>query len=53
MNGRVVLELEPEQIQIRGHPIPFEQCEPISRKEQAENMTEFLLGIAGKFGKQK
>lgn len=52
-NGRVVLEFEPDQIKIIGKPIPFEQCKPISRKEQAENMAEFLFEIAKKYGKRK
>jgi len=44
-NGRVVLELEPDQIEVIGKPIPWEQQEPVSRQEQHENMARFLTGV--------
>jgi len=44
-NGRVVLELEPEQVEVVGEPIPWEQAEPVSRKQQHENMGRFLTGL--------
>lgn len=40
-NGRVVLELEPIQVEVIGHPIPVCESDPINRKEQAENMAGF------------
>ena len=46
-NGRVVLELEPDQIEVIGKPIPWEQAEPVSRQEQHENMAQFLAGLCG------
>ena len=45
-NGRVVLELEPVQIEVIGTPIPAIESDPISRKEQRRNMAEFLGSIA-------
>jgi len=45
-NGRIVLELEPVQIEVIGTPIPAIESDPISRKEQRRNMTEFLGSLA-------
>ena len=45
-NGRVVIELEQNKVRVIGTPIPADQCEPISREEQAKNMNNFLTGIA-------
>ncbi|MBC8218086.1 MAG: hypothetical protein H8E73_06435 [Planctomycetes bacterium] len=45
-NGRVVLELEPAQIEVIGTPIPAIESDPISRKEQRRNMAEFLGSVA-------
>jgi hypothetical protein len=45
-NGRIVLELEPEQVEVIGKPIPACESDPISREEQAENMAGFLTGLA-------
>ena len=45
-NGRVVIELETEQIEVIGMPIPACESDPISRKEQNCNMAEFLSGLA-------
>jgi len=44
-NGRVVLELEPEQIEVIGHPLPVETQKPVSREKQADNMGRFLAGL--------
>ena len=44
-NGRVVLELEPDQVDVIGEPIPWQEEEQISRKGQAENMAGFLAGL--------
>jgi hypothetical protein len=41
-NGRVVVELGSDQVQVIGTPVAACSAEPISRKEQEENMTEFL-----------
>lgn len=49
-NGRCVIELEPDQVEILTPPIPACESDPISRKEQAENMANFLCGIAAVCG---
>jgi len=45
-NGRVVLELEPVQIEVIGTPIPAIESDPISRDDQNHNMAGFLGGFA-------
>jgi hypothetical protein len=45
-NGRVVLELEPFQVEVIGRPIPAIESDPISRKEQNHNMSAFLGSLA-------
>jgi hypothetical protein len=45
-NGRVVIELDPEQVQVVGTPIPAAQAIPISRQQQWDNLTSFALGCA-------
>jgi len=45
-NGRVVIELDREQVEILTQPIPACESDPIDRKKQAENMANFLCGIA-------
>jgi len=45
-NGRCVLELEQDQIEILTSPIPACESDPLDRKKQAENMAGFLCGIA-------
>ena len=45
-NGRVVLELEPVQIEVIGTPIPAIESDPISRDEQCRNIAEFLGNLA-------
>ena len=45
-NGRVVLELEPDQIKVIGTPIPACESDPVSRQKQAQNMIDFLRGLA-------
>lgn len=45
-NGRCVIELDPAQIELLAQPIPACESDPISRKNQAENMAEFMSGIA-------
>ena len=49
-NGRCVLELEPEQVELLTQPIPAIESDPIDRKDQAENMAEFLSGMAEAVG---
>ena len=49
-NGRVVVELEPDQVEILTPPIPACESDPIDRKKQAENMAGFLCGVASACG---
>ncbi len=44
-NGRVVIELDAEQVEVIGRPIPACESDPISREQQAQNMANFLAGI--------
>ena len=41
-NGRVVLDISPEQIEVVGRAIPACESDPISRHEQKRNMAEYL-----------
>jgi hypothetical protein len=45
-DGRVVIELEPDQVEIVGTPIPAMESFPISRQKQNENMAKFLAGMS-------
>ena len=45
-NGRIVIELDTNQVQLLTKPIPACESDPISRKNQTENMAEFMCGIA-------
>jgi hypothetical protein len=49
-NGRVVIELEPDQVEILTQPIPACESDPLDRKKQAENMAGFLSEIASACG---
>jgi hypothetical protein len=49
-NGRVVIELEPVQVEVVGTPIPALESDPVSRREQAQNMAGFLCGLAADLG---
>ena len=50
-NGRIVLELSREQLQVIGRPIPACESDPISREEQQHNMDEFLADVSREAGK--
>jgi hypothetical protein len=45
-NGRVLIELEPVQVEVIGTPVPACESEPISREQQQRNMAEFLGEVA-------
>lgn len=47
-NGRVVIELEPDQVQLISRPIPACESDPIPRSEQARKMANFLAGLSAK-----
>jgi len=44
-NGRCVLELDPDQIEIIGTPIPVCESDPIDRNKQRQNMENFIFGL--------
>jgi len=45
-NGRVVIELEQDKLELLTKPIPASKTKPISRQRQARNMAEFLGKLA-------
>ncbi len=49
-NGRIVIELDTSQVELLTQPIPAIESDPISRKEQAENMGQFLSDLASNAG---
>jgi hypothetical protein len=49
-NGRIVLELEHEQVKVIGTPLPWESEKPVSRDVQQKNMTNFLAGLSKELG---
>jgi len=49
-NGRVVLELDQDQIEVIGTPIPACESDPVSREKQQQNMAAFLGGMAQELG---
>ena len=49
-NGRVVIELTADRVEVVGTPIPACELDPISREEQARNMTAFLTGVSEAIG---
>ena len=46
-NGRVVIELDAEQVEVIGKPIPAIESDPIDRKEQGKLMSGFLNDLVG------
>ena len=49
-NGRVVIELGVDQVEVVGRPIPACESDPISREQQARNMANFLGGLSQEAG---
>lgn len=45
-NGRIVIELAPDQVEVIGCPIPACESDPISREEQGMKMARFLAGLS-------
>ena len=45
-NGRVVLELSAEQVEVIGTPRPWKDERPVSREEQARNLGKFMWELA-------
>lgn len=52
-NGRVVIELSQDKVDVIGIPIPANECEPISRKEQTQNLTEFMTQLVKDFNRRQ
>jgi len=56
-NGRVVLELEPKEIEVVGTPLDWHDQAPISREIQREHLQRFLASasreLASQFGAAK
>jgi hypothetical protein len=50
-NGRVVIELEPEQVEVIGNPIPAIESDPIDRGKQENLMMNFMMGLAEAAGR--
>ena len=48
-NGRVVIELEQDQLQIIGQPIEAGKCKPISREKLDKYLTEYMNKVAKHF----
>ena len=46
-NGRVVIELNSDQVQVIGTPIPWQNTKPIDRREQAQHMQCFVMSLLG------
>ena len=46
-NGRVVLELDNSQIEVKTPPIPWIESDPVDRAVQAQNMASFMQGMQG------
>jgi hypothetical protein len=44
-NGRVVLELEPSQVEVIGTPIPWETQKPVSREEQSNHLLGWMASL--------
>ena len=44
-SGRVVVEPEYNQVKVRGMPIPYIESDPIDRKEQENNLMDFMDDI--------
>jgi hypothetical protein len=44
-NGRVVLELGPDEVEVIGQPIPWQQSEPVDSEKTNELLTNYLAGV--------
>lgn len=52
-NGRVLVEVFPEQMVIIGKPIPWQESFPIDRNQQAQNMANFMMGLVDSIKKSQ
>lgn len=46
-NGRVVIELLPEEVEVVGTPLPWAGTEPVDRNHQDELLAAYVAGLAG------
>jgi hypothetical protein len=44
-NGRVVLTPDPGWLEVVGRPIPWQESEPVSRREQERLLHDFVSGL--------
>jgi hypothetical protein len=49
-NGRVVLELDPSQLEVVGMPRPWQTETPVSRAEQSGHMLDWLSSLGDAIG---
>jgi len=49
-NGRVVIELDADQVEVIGRPIPACESDPVSREQQAGHMANFLGELSREAG---
>lgn len=52
-NGRVVLELEPNQVRVRGAPIPYPKSKPPSKGIQAKALEKYLRQLYEELSRAK
>jgi hypothetical protein len=52
-NGRVVLDLDRDQVEVIGRPLPWDTQQPVSREDQANNMAGFVAGLAERLTRDK
>jgi len=51
-NGRVVLELEPNEVEVIGTPLVAGEQDPLDREKQTQLLGRFLARVAADLGKQ-
>lgn len=49
-NGRVVLELEPHEVEVIGTPLIAGDQEPLDRAKQQDHLARYLASLAASFG---
>ena len=52
-NGRVVIELEQDKVEVIGESLPADICEPTCRRQQQKNITDFMATLAKQLNKNK
>jgi hypothetical protein len=49
-NGRIVIELEEDQVEVIGEPVPGKESLPISPRDQGKTLGEFMRDVARRAG---